>query len=121
MLQRVFLDLDFPDDHGPPGKGNWDEIILRFDPIHEARGFELAEIMEDCPQLQFVALLRHYELASQWVEYHPSRCAKSGIVYGEKYAFFLHSHPRSVTDSSAGTPSIHTLIFEHATPRFSIS
>ena len=120
MLHRVFLDLDFPDDHGPPGKGNWDETILRFDPIHEARGFELVEIMEHCPQLQFVALLRHYELASQWVEYHPSRCAKSRIVYGEKYAFFLHNHPGPISDSSAGTPSIPILSFEYETPLFSM-
>ncbi|RDX52510.1 hypothetical protein OH76DRAFT_163280 [Lentinus brumalis] len=84
MLRHVFLNLDFHDDHGPPGTGNWDEPIFRFDPIHAARGFELVNIMEKCPRLQYVALLRHYERSSQWVEYHPSRCAQSRCVFAER-------------------------------------
>ncbi|TFK82592.1 hypothetical protein K466DRAFT_603551 [Polyporus arcularius HHB13444] len=83
MLRYVFLNLDFHDDHGPPGKGNWEEPISVFDPVHEDRGFELVAIMERCPRLQYVALLRHYELLSQWVEYHPSRCAQSRYVFAE--------------------------------------
>ena len=118
MLQRVFLDLDFHDDHGPPGKGHWEPTIMRFDPIHEARGFELVTIMERCPHLQYVALLRHFELASQWVEYHPSRCANSRFVYGKKYVAVLHSSLCQITDSLAGTLSIPTSNSENQTSLF---
>ncbi|RPD61762.1 hypothetical protein L227DRAFT_500037 [Lentinus tigrinus ALCF2SS1-6] len=85
MLRHVFLNLDFHDDHGPPGKGDWHEVVHSFDPIHNARGFELVTIMERCPGLKYVALLRHYELASKWVEYYPSRWAKSRYVIVPKW------------------------------------
>ncbi|RDX52612.1 hypothetical protein OH76DRAFT_171361 [Lentinus brumalis] len=77
-LQVVRLNLDFQDDHGaycpvPTVRDQWY-------PVFKARGWELVNILEACPRLEYLGLLYHGIPAPLWVEFHPSRCAEPRYV-----------------------------------------
>ena len=74
----MHLNLDLNGDHGPycgkyPVRKAWYTIF-------EARGWEIVDVMQACPKLEYVALLYHGIPYATWVEFHPPRCAEPRLV-----------------------------------------
>ncbi|RDX54266.1 hypothetical protein OH76DRAFT_1431059 [Lentinus brumalis] len=78
-LRAVRLNLDFHGDHGPYcGK-----YVVRkawWDTFKGSLGWEIVNIMQDCPLLRCVELLYHGSPTATWVEFHPPRCAEPRFV-----------------------------------------
>ena len=78
LLRVIRLNLDFKDDHG----AYCNDRVLRkqWYPQFKTRGWQLLEIMQECPLLEYVGLLYHGDPAATWVEFHPPRCAEPRYV-----------------------------------------
>ncbi|RPD61683.1 hypothetical protein L226DRAFT_534123 [Lentinus tigrinus ALCF2SS1-7] len=73
-LRTVNLNLDFHDEVRLYVDNNAE--TNRCKRIRDARGWELANIFEACPRLEYVALLTHSFDNYFWGQYHPRRCAE---------------------------------------------
>ncbi|KAI0752656.1 hypothetical protein C8Q80DRAFT_468038 [Daedaleopsis nitida] len=80
-LRTVHLNLDFHEDHGPYSMDS--EARSRWARIRNTRGQELANVLQSCPILEYVALFYNAYESCLWVEYHPSRCAEPHMRFAE--------------------------------------
>lgn len=78
-LRSVRLNLDFHDDHGPYCDEH-DERDAWFEVFKNHRGPEIVDILQECPYLEYVALLYHGYPSATWAEFHPLRCAEPRFV-----------------------------------------
>ncbi len=46
----------------------------------ESLGWEVVEVLQDCPLLDCVEILYHGNPTATWVEFHPPRCAEPRFV-----------------------------------------
>ncbi|KAI0687077.1 hypothetical protein C8Q76DRAFT_803771 [Earliella scabrosa] len=82
LLRTAHLNLDFHDEC--PAYVEFRERAARYRwmrTLRDTRGWEVVNIMEACPLLEFVALICHGYQFSTWVEFHPRRCAKPRLVH----------------------------------------
>ncbi|KAI0752636.1 hypothetical protein C8Q80DRAFT_467168 [Daedaleopsis nitida] len=78
-LRSVRLNLDFHDDHGAYCDDHEDRDAW-FEIFKNQRGPEIVDILQDCPYLEYVALLYHGYSSATWAEFHPLRCAEPRFV-----------------------------------------
>ncbi|KAI0719811.1 hypothetical protein C8T65DRAFT_635241 [Cerioporus squamosus] len=79
-LRTVHLNLDFHDNVKLYCENMTERS--RYQRVNDARGWELADIFEACPSLEYVALLTHGLDCSFWLQFHPRRCAEPRCTAG---------------------------------------
>ncbi|KAI0708670.1 hypothetical protein C8Q76DRAFT_799900 [Earliella scabrosa] len=77
-LRTVHLNLDFPDDHGPYCSEPSERKAWY--PTFQQLGWEVVDVMQRCPLLEYVGLLYHGMPGTTWAEFHPPRCAEPRLV-----------------------------------------
>ncbi|TFK82594.1 hypothetical protein K466DRAFT_530188 [Polyporus arcularius HHB13444] len=78
-LRTLRLNLDFRGDHGPYC-GDYAVRKKWWDTFKGTLGWEIVDIVQDCPLLGCVEILYHGAPTATWVEFHPQRCAEPRFV-----------------------------------------